>query len=173
MKKCPVCGHTLKIIFYGEPTEETEKLVEKNSQFLTLGGCMCFGDDRDPDYICPKCNGEFSYDLEQIKLISCPLEAGGAIREDECRNYELLEKKDHYALLDNRELICNRLCPLMGKRIRIHTSDGSFYEGELMRTHQYTYSIHENFLSLSNKRDEYHYDYTNILISDIKEIEAI
>lgn len=64
---CPVCGSDLIRIFYGMPTRETYKLVEDNPGWFELGGCCCWGDERDAEFRCPECNLRFSRDLEQMK----------------------------------------------------------------------------------------------------------
>lgn len=73
-KVCPLCGskNSLKMIFFGEPLPEIERLVDHDPNLYTLGGCDCLGGDRDPTYICSKCSGEFSKDFKQIRLITCP-----------------------------------------------------------------------------------------------------
>ena len=65
---CPVCGTTLKMVIFGYPTEETEEFVNKHHKYFTLGGCICYGDDRDPVYLCEECYAEFTHDLKQIRL---------------------------------------------------------------------------------------------------------
>ena len=170
-KKCPVCGGYLKVIIFGYPTSETADTVQRHNDYFTLGGCICFDDDRDPDYICPRCGGSFTEDLEQIILIPCPLEAGHQIHKNECKNYELLESKTHYSLLENRDFICNKICPLLGKRVQVITADGSIYEGNLEGTYEYTVSKPGNHIMLSNPVGEYQCEYTDIYISDISALE--
>ena len=85
-KKCPVCGNSLRVIVNGYLSEEMAVFFRQHRDYIKSGGCMIFADDRDPFYVCSKCGSEFTEDLEQIKLISCPLEAGGAIHEKECRD---------------------------------------------------------------------------------------
>lgn len=168
--QCPICGGTLKMLFYGDPLQEIETLVYDHPEQFSLGGCDCLGDDRDPVYICSRCTVEFSNDLKQLKLITCPLEASNLIHEGECRDYVLLEKKYSYKLLEDRAFICNTICPVMGKHVGIQTKDGSYYKGVLIDTHAYARNINENFLTILNKKCDNQNEYTNILISDISKI---
>ena len=62
-RPCPICGSDLIRILYGMPTEATMKLVEDNPGWFELGGCCCWGDDRDPKFLCPECNLYFGRDL--------------------------------------------------------------------------------------------------------------
>lgn len=172
-KKCPICGSPLKIVMYGYMTEEIGEFIRKNKDSITNCGCMCFADDRDPLYICRNCKGEFTETLEQIILMSCPLEASNVIRENECRNYELLESRAYYKLLDDRELICDKICPLIGKKVRIRKNDGSVIEGELRRTFIKGYSMPGNCLLLSTDHEKYGGYYKEILISEIGVIEQV
>lgn len=175
-RKCPICGNPLKVVIFGYLTNEMGKFIEKNHQYLIEGGCMCFMDDRDPTFECPKCHGQFTETLEQIKLIPCPFEASHSIHESECRNYELLEHKEHYELMEDRDLACNTICPLLGKRVRVKTIDGSVFEGVLNQTWRkfiHSKTIPDYFLSLSNERGKYHSDYSDIPISDISEIKEV
>jgi hypothetical protein len=66
-KHCPVCGSDLVRIFYGMPTRETMRLVEDNPGWFELGGCCCWGDERDPEFLCPECNLRFNRNLAQMK----------------------------------------------------------------------------------------------------------
>ena len=170
-KKCPVCGNPLKVVIFGYLTEEMGEFIKKNKKFLIDGGCMCFMDDRDPTFVCPKCHGEFMENLERIKLIPCPLEASNAIREDECRKYELLENREHYELLENREVICDMICPFIGKQVRITTKRGDTIEGKLGRTFRYTVSTPGNHVIVFKERDKYHSDVIDVYISDIVSID--
>ena len=175
-KMCPVCGNPLKAVIFGYLTNEMGDFVDKNHKYLIEGGCMCFMDDRDPVFECTKCHGQFTENLEQIKLISCPLEVSHSIHESECRNYELLEHKEHYELMEDRDLACNTICPLLTKRVRVKTKDGSVFEGVLDQTwRKFTHpkTIPDYYLSLSNKRDKYHVDYSDIPIADISEIKEV
>ena len=164
--KCPKCGKTLKILLFGLPSEKTFEFIKKNKEYFTLGGCVCFGDDRDPMYICPECKDEFTHDLKQIKLITCPLEASGMIFENECRDYDLLERRYHEHLLNERELICNKICLLMKKKVRVKTKDASVFEGELLRTHLTSVSTSKSHITLVNTTEEYNHDYIDIIISE-------
>ena len=64
---CPVCGNLLKRIIFGFLTAEEGEFIKKNHEYFKAGGCMIFGDDRDPFYICDKCGSKFNDDLKQIK----------------------------------------------------------------------------------------------------------
>ncbi len=72
-KLCPVCGKPMRMILWGMPTKVTEDIVQANPTLFSLGGCCCFGDDRDPVYECPECSAEFTEKLVQIRLINCQL----------------------------------------------------------------------------------------------------
>ena len=172
-KKCPVCGNSLRVIINGYLSEEMAVFFRQHRDYIKSGGCMIFADDRDPFYVCSKCGSEFTEDLEQIKLISCPLEAGGVIHEKECRDYGLLESRRNYELMDDRELICNKICPLMNKMARIKKKDGSVVEGKIMRTFLRTYDMPGNQLIICEKKDKYYGDFVHILISDISEIQPV
>jgi len=41
---------------FGLPTEELAARAERGE--VALGGCLCFGDDRDPEWRCPSCGAE-------------------------------------------------------------------------------------------------------------------
>ena len=104
------------------------------------------------------------------------MEVSHSIHESECRNYELLEHKEHYELMEDRDLACNTICPLLTKRVRVKTKDGSVFEGVLDQTwRKFTHpkTIPDYYLSLSNKRDKYHVDYSDIPIADISEIKEV
>ena len=75
--------------------------------------------------------------------------------------------------MDDRELICNKICPLMDKMARIKKKDGSVVEGKIMRTFLRTYDMPENQLIIAEKKDKYYGDFIHILISDISEIQPV
>ena len=141
----------------------------KNTELIEFDSCLELTLE-DGKYICSRCKEEFSNDLNQLKLISCPLEASNLIHEGECRDYVLLEKKCSYELLEDRAFICNTICPVMGKHVRIQTKDGSYFDGIVIDTHAYARNITENFLTILNKKGGNQNEYTNILISDISKI---
>ena len=170
-KKCPVCGAPLKRVAHGYPTMEIEKMANKHPDLITLGGCMMFGDDRDAYYVCFGCRREFSESLEEIRLKSCPLEASAAIREEECGDYEALERNGRYKLLEERDLICNRICPLQMRKVRIRTKDGSVYEGDFLRTHTANVSVPVDHLILLDWTAGPHGEYIDVILTDIEEIE--
>jgi len=133
-KMCPRCGRPLSVILYGLRDEEFDKVLTDNNVKYCLGGCMCFGDDRDPIFRCNHCRKDFNEELKYIRLISCPLEASNYITKGECGNYELLSSKEGYELLDEREMICNEICPAMNQLVTIKTKDGCEYKGILQGT---------------------------------------
>lgn len=133
-KMCPRCGRPLSVILYGLPGEEFGKTLKENNVRYCLGGCLCFGDDRDPVFRCSHCRKEFNEELKQIHLIPCPLEAGHCIIKGECRNYSLLSSKEGYELLDEREMICEEICPAINQFVTIETKDGCEYKGILQGT---------------------------------------
>lgn len=64
--RCPKCGNSLKRIMYGYPTEETEKMVRDNPESFMLGGCCCWGDERDPRFFCSECDQYYYHDLKPV-----------------------------------------------------------------------------------------------------------
>ncbi|MDO4544958.1 MAG: hypothetical protein Q4C25_02275 [Bacillota bacterium] len=170
---CPICGTKLKHIVWGYIDNKALKHLQNEKIDYIIGGCMTFGDDRSGKYFCKNCQMELSENLKPIELITCPLEASGAIFKNECRNYELLVSKRNYNLLDNRELICDTVCPAIGKSVRIVLKTGGLVEGKLLRSYRYSVSCPGNHLMLEKKLAEFSSEYIDVMISDIKCMEII
>ena len=66
-KKCPACSGQLRRILFGYPTLEIFEIAEKNPEYLMLGGCCCYGDERDPHFYCPKCKQYLYHNLKKVK----------------------------------------------------------------------------------------------------------
>ena len=156
---CPMCGGNLKVVIFGYPTKEVEMLAADNLFNIQLGGCLCFGDDRDDVFYCPKYQTGFTEELVKNELIVCPLEASNHIRKSECKNYEWLSKR--YTLLEDREKICNMICPMMGKHVIVETSEGKVYQGRLVKTFEYTVSEPDNMIELEERTGEYSANYAS------------
>jgi len=55
---CPECGSTdITRIVYGLPTAETR--ARYAGEQVSFGGCLCFGDERDPQFACRRCHTRF------------------------------------------------------------------------------------------------------------------
>ena len=128
-KNCPYCGKPLEIVINGYPSEEIEDFMQKNPDYFAYGGCCVFGDDRDPSYYCSGCNKELSYNLKPIALTYCPLVSSGYIHKEECRQYSILAAKNRYTLIKYKKLVCDKICPSIGRRVSIVKKDGSVNEG--------------------------------------------
>jgi hypothetical protein len=49
----------------------TERLVRENPESFMLGGCCCWGDERDPQFFCSKCNQHYYHDLKPVVWDVC------------------------------------------------------------------------------------------------------
>lgn len=53
--RCPVCGGRLSRIVYGMPPADLTAIGD-----AVTGGCLCYGDGRDPTHFCRKCGRAFT-----------------------------------------------------------------------------------------------------------------
>lgn len=169
LPECPFCGRELKVVMYGLPIDELAELAEDENSGILLGGCICFDDDRDDVFRCESCEKGFTKKVELNELKECPLESCNAIRSYECRNYELLETK--YELLDDREKICNVICPNMGKSVKILTSEGITYRGIMTGTSSYSVSYPGNTVTLDTEDERAKGGIITIYVRDIVSVE--
>lgn len=55
---CPNCGSSDSMpIVYGYPTREAERRAEEG--MILLGGCLCYGDERDHKWYCRNCGTSY------------------------------------------------------------------------------------------------------------------
>jgi len=172
-KKCPYCGNTLAIFINGLPTEEIEEFMSKNPGYFAYGGCCVFGDDRDPVYYCSECGAELSYDLKKIVLKRCPLVSDETIRKEECRNYSLLRSKYRYTLFWYKGLICDKVCPSIGKRVRVQDNGGNITEGEIEGVKLASPNSPGSFLVLKRIQQDDCNDSVYLRISDIRTVDMM
>ena len=66
-RRCPLCGAELSYVYHGYPIAEYEEYLKSKGVNYILGGCLCFGDDRDEVYHCKNCGTDFSRDLKVIR----------------------------------------------------------------------------------------------------------
>jgi hypothetical protein len=70
IEPCPACGSTQVLpLAFGYPTEAMNAQVRAGK--LALGGCRCWGDERDPRWACRSCGlwwGEASAKIERAGL---------------------------------------------------------------------------------------------------------
>ena len=60
---CPSCGSTdVARIVYGYPSDELRD--HHAGEKVVFGGCMCWGDARDPQLACRRCNTRFGQVLQ-------------------------------------------------------------------------------------------------------------
>jgi hypothetical protein len=167
-KYCPCCKRIpLKLILRGYGNfDDVKAALSKNNIDYQMGGCMVYGDDRDATFFCWNCDGNYTEELEPIELIPCPLEASNSILKEECRNYEAMEKKERYRLLEDKVKICNMICPVMGKKAIVEKKNGELIEGTITRTVDHTCDVPENHLIVFKEQG------TNVDVL-IKDIESI
>ena len=170
-RKCPYCGNPLEIFINGYPTEEIEAFIRKNPGYFAYGGCCVFGDDRDPDYYCPNCRRELSYNLKQIELIYCPL-VNDDIYKENCGQYAVLSGKYRYTLHRYRHLVCDKICPSIGKSTRVVDNAGNIIEGKIQRVKLAAPDSPGSFLLLEKKQEDGRSDTISIRITEISTVDT-
>ena len=161
---CPKCQHKLKTIIYGLTREDIDK------ENYVLGGCACYGDDRDATYFCSNCKSQFGKNLKPIQLIKCPAISSGAIFPEECKNYSLMKSKKRYGLLDTPEKVCELICPNTGKEVIVTLFSNEQFVGICKSTSKQTYKFPYNTLWMTSVTEDKKEDII-LPIHDIKSIE--
>lgn len=118
---CPICGKRMSYCIHGFPRKDIiQRDFESRDILYVLCGCMCFGDDRDEYYYCPKCKTGFTKKRKPIELIHCPAVKYPPIHRHECGKKELLIQKYGKAKTKNPFRFCEA-CELLQKK---NTVDG-------------------------------------------------
>lgn len=185
--QCPNCRHFLVPMLYGEPDETFEEFLETNGVEYELGGCCICGDDRDYAFYCRNCDSGYTENLKLVNLISCMIE--GDIFSEECRKYEIM--REHYTkyyeeydegydeealkntLYDNREFICDVLCPGLYKRVKITSTNGEQTEGIMYHLSTNYENIEIIKVILGIEIGPYETEYKEIFFKDILSVEVI
>ena len=170
---CRECGSVLSRVIWGYIGNRQAIRSQYEGENLYWGGCLCFGDERDAKFICPKCGIEYMNDMSVIEYMTCPLESSGAILKGDCINKEIIHKRKYYKYLEHKDVICNLVCPNVGKEVIIRTKDGKVITGEILRTHLTSVRIEEEHLSVKRKIAEFKYESEDVLLEDIASIEAV
>ena len=105
--KCPICDSKLGIVLHGLVQETYLNQLKENNVLFYNAGCMCYGDDRDGSFHCSACGKQYDDKLNEIILIQCPRVVDYKIRQEDCGDNELLEKK--YILYDKQYCVACKM----------------------------------------------------------------
>ena len=159
---CPICGHTLSVVLYGlMPEEVWEELRAEPIEYI-VGGCT-FGK---LVFICPECDAHFNNDLKPLK--DCILLYGNEehlVTNDECKNYDCLKRQIRGELPEAKEFICNEICPVKDKKLRIRKKDGTVWEGYFSRV--------KNDILEATKRQKGYLEKELFPISEIESVSEV
>lgn len=168
---CSNCGEELSEVIWGLALDSYLENLRKQDKKYCLGGCLCFGDERDAKYKCEKCGSIYKRDLTPLELMKCPLEASGSIIKGDCVNGELKEQRACYSLLKNRDVVCKMICPNIGKSVAINTKDGRTIKGQILRTFKTTVDCRGEHVTLVRKQG-FETEYEDILLEDICSVKS-
>ena len=111
--------------------------------------------------------------MKQIVLIYCPLVSSEIIHKEECRQYGLLARKNRYTLGKYKSLICDKICPSIGKSARVEDIEGNIIEGKIQRVKLAAPDSPGSFLLLERKQEDGRSDTISIRIAEISTVDII
>lgn len=170
---CPKCGEELSEVIRGHVPDSYVERLRKQGRKYHIGGCMCYGDERDAQFRCDKCDIKYTKDLIPLELMSCPLEASNAIIRGDCIDGELRTKRSFYRFLRNKDVSCKMICPNVGKEVEIKTKNNKIIKGKILRTFKTTVSCPGEHVLLIRELERYKYEYEDVPLVEIASVKEV